>query len=359
MRHRIPALLLFPIICLSALAVYPQTGQAPSNSTGREVPARTIPVPATVSPELREQIARPITPALQMLRTTNPKSAEEWKQLAAAVNGQGAQMLAQMKKAFPVRIESGTMAGVKVYTVTPDAIPAENRDRALVHLHGGGYVLWGGEMAAGEAILLAHYAKMKVISVDYRMPPDHPFPAAVDDAVAVWKEAIKGAKPGSLGLGGTSAGGGLTLATVRRLKELKLQLPGAIFGGTTWADLAGTGDTARTNEYLDDVLPTHDGLLDAMARVYAGKEDLKHPLVSPLYGDFKGFPPAILVTGTRDLLLSDTVRVHRKLRQAGVEAQLHVFEGLSHAEYIGLFNAPESKEAWTEVASFFARRLSK
>jgi acetyl esterase/lipase len=96
-----------------------------------------------------------------------------------------------------------------------------------------------------------------------------------------------------------------------------------------------------------------------MARVHAGKEDLKHPLVSPLYGDFKGFPPAILVTGTRDLLLSDTVRVHRKLRQAGVEAQLHVFEGLSHGEYLGLFNAPESKDAWTEVAGFFARHLGK
>ncbi len=339
--------------------MYAQTGQAPASSNGREVPARTIPVPATASPELQKQIARPIAPTLQMLQTTNPKTAEEWKQLVAAVNGQGAQMLAQMKKAFPVKVESGMMAGVKVYTVTPEAIPAENRSRSLVHLHGGGYVIGGGEVAAGEAILLAHYAKMKVISVDYRMPPDHPFPAAVDDAVAVWKEVIKTTKPGSTGLGGTSAGGGLTLAMVHRLKELKLPLPGAIFGGTTWADLARTGDTVRTNENLDDVLPTHDGLLDAMARVYAGKEDLKHPLISPLYGDFKGFPPAILVTGTRDLLLSDTVRVHRKLRQAGVEAQLHVFEGLSHAEYIGLYNAPESKDAWTEIAGFFARHLSR
>ncbi|MGH9831401.1 MAG: alpha/beta hydrolase [Blastocatellia bacterium] len=359
MRHRIPALLLFPIICLSAMAVYPQTGQAPASTNGREVPPRTIPVPGSVSPELQEQIARPIAPTLKYFQTTSPKGAEEWKQLIALMNGQAAQMLAQMKKAFPVRIESGTMAGVKVYTVTPDAIPAENRNRALVHLHGGAYVIWGGEIAAGEAILLAHYAKMKVISVDYRMPPDHPFPAAVDDAVAVWKEVIKTYKPGSVGLGGTSAGGGLTLAAAYRLKELKLPLPGAIFGGTTWADLTKTGDTVRTNEYLDNIIPTHDGLLDAAARLYAGKEDLRNPLISPVYGDFKRFPPAILVTGTRDLLLSDTVRVHRKLRQAGVEAQLHVFEGLSHAEYIGLFNAPESKDAWTEVASFFARHLGK
>lgn len=123
--------------------------------------------------------------------------------------------------------------------------------------------------------------------------------------------------------------------------------------------LTKTGDTVRTNEYLDNIIPTHDGLLDAAARVYAGREDLRNPLVSPVYGDFKGFPPAILVTGTRDLLLSDAVRVHRKLRQAGVAAQLHVFEGLSHAEYIGLFNAPESKDAWTEIASFFARRLGQ
>jgi len=206
---------------------------------------------------------------------------------------------------------------------------------------------------------LAHYAKMKVISVDYRMPPDHPFPAALDDAVAVWKEVIKTYKPGSVGLGGTSAGGGLTLASVLRLKELKLPLPGAIFVGSPGADLTWTGDTVRTNEYLDNMLPTHDGLVDAAVRIYAGKEDLRNPLISPVYGDFKGFPPAILVTGTRDLLLSDTVRVHRKLRQAGVEAQLYVFEGLSHAEYIALFKSPESKDAWTEVADFFAGHLSK
>ncbi len=358
MRHRIPALLLFPIICLSFVMVYPQTGPAQNSSNAREVPARNIPVPDSVSPELKNKIARPVAPTMKLLQGTNPKSAEEWKQFVALAGRQSLQGLALMKKAFPVKIESGTMAGVKIYTVIPEAIPTENSKRALLHLHGGGYVLGGGEGAAAEAILMAHYAKMKVISVDYRMPPDHPFPAAVDDSVAVWKEVIKTYRPGGVGIGGTSAGGGLTLAVVHRLKDLKLPLPGAIFGGTTWADLMKTGDTVQTNEYLDNIIPTHAGLLDAMAKVYAGKEDLRNPLISPLYGDFKGFPPTILVTGTRDLLLSDTVRVHRKLRQAGVEAQLHVFEGLSHAEYIELFNSQESKDAWTEVANFFAKRLS-
>jgi acetyl esterase/lipase len=191
------------------------------------------------------------------------------------------------------------------------------------------------------------------------MPPDHPFPAALDDAVAVWKKVIRTYKPERVGLGGTSAEGGLAFAAVHRLKELKLPLPGAIFGGTPWVDLTKTSDTLRTNEYLDNVIQTSEGLIDAAVRVYAGNEDLRNPLISPIYGDFEGFPPAVLVTGTRDILLSDTARVHRKLRQAGVEAQLHVCEGLSHAEYIGLFKSPESKDAWTEVASFFAKHLSK
>ncbi len=358
MRQRITPLLLL-LLGLTAMTAYAQSSQATGGANGREVPARTIPIPSAASPELQAQIARPIAPALQLFKMTIPKSAAEWKQFANLVEGQAAQNLALLKQAFPLKVEGAMMGGVKVYVVTPPTIAAENRNRVVVHLHGGGYVIGGGEGSAFEAILLAHYAKLKVISVDYRMPPDHPFPAAVEDAVAVWKEVIKTYKPQGTGLGGTSAGGGLTLATVHRLKELKLPLPGAIFGGTTWADLTKTGDSIYTNAYLDNVLPTHEGLLDAMAKVYAGNADLRNPLLSPIYGDFAGFPPSILVTGTRDLLLSDTVRVHRKLRQAGIEAELHVFEGLSHAEYIGLYTAQESKDAWSEIARFFVKHLSK
>ena len=132
-----------------------------------------------------------------------------------------------------------------------------------------------------------------------------------------------------------------------------------MFAGTPWSDLTKMSDTQFTNADIDDVLVTSDGLVGACARLDAGTHDLKHPLVSPVYGGFSGFPPTILVSGPRDLLLSDTVRVHRKLRQAGVEALLHVFEGLLHAQYLRLFQAPESRDAFGEVSSFFDEHLGK
>jgi acetyl esterase/lipase len=191
------------------------------------------------------------------------------------------------------------------------------------------------------------------------MPPDFPFPAALDDSLAVWNEIVKSHHPKNVGLFGTSAGGGLTLATVIKLKELKAPLPGALMAGTPWADLTKTGDTYFTNEFVDNVLGTNDGFLDAAARLYDGTHDLKEPLLSPIYGDLSGFPPTILISGTRDLFLSNTVRTHQKLLGSGVRAELLVFEGESHAQYEIATDAPESGAAFREVGQFFDRNLGK
>ena len=160
-----------------------------------------------------------------------------------------------------------------------------------------------------------------------------------------------------IAMGGTSAGGGLTLATVHRLKSLGYPLPGVLYLGTPWADLTKTGDTQFTNENLDRVLVTYDNTLGAAARLYAGMDSLTHPLISPVYGGFDGFPPTILTSGTRDLFLSDVVRVHRKMRAAGVVADLHVYEAMSHAGYIVSPQTPESKDMYREVGAFFRRYL--
>jgi acetyl esterase/lipase len=229
----------------------------------------------------------------------------------------------------------------------------------VLYVHGGGYVAGGGEAGLDEAILLAHYTGIKVVAVDYRMPPDHPFPAALDDAVAVWKQITRTTKPANVAIGGTSAGGGLALAIVLWLEQMHWPLPGAVFAGTPWADLTNSGDSARTNDGIDDDLSGDNELLLAAGKIYAGSENVQNPLISPLYGDFKGFPPTILITGTRDFLLSDTVRVHRKLREAGVVTDLNVFEAMSHGQYITVNDAQESREAYMEVAHFFGRYLGR
>jgi epsilon-lactone hydrolase len=317
------------------------------------IPARTIPTPTTVSPELQKVIAR----TCRLPSSPPPRTNEEWEASIHASDAEGDKSFDQLQKKFHVTVEEGKLGGVTIYDVKPDVIPEEKRRRVLMHVHGGAYVYGGGKNAASEGMILAHYGEIEVIAVDYRMPPKFPFPAALDDSVAVWKELIKTHTPRNIGIFGTSAGGGLTLAIVIKLKELGLPLPGAIMAGTPWADLSKTGDTYVTNEFVDNVLCTSNGLLEAAAKLYAGTHDLKEPLLSPIYGDLSGFPPTVLLSGTRDQFLSNTVRVHQKLLQSGVEVELLVFEGESHAQYAA--DVPESAIAYKEVAEFFDRHLDR
>ena len=181
----------------------------------------------------------------------------------------------------------------------------------------------------------------------------------MDDAMAVWKELVKTNKPANMAVFGTSTGGAMTLALVLRAKAEKVPLPAAIAPGTPWSDIAKIGDTYETNEWVDNVLVTWDGWLGRAALLYAAGHDLKDPQLSPIYGDFSDFPPSILTTGTRDLFLSNTVRTHRKLRRAGVVADLNVYEGQSHAQYGFIPDAPETKEAFTDIAKFFDKYLGR
>jgi acetyl esterase/lipase len=327
------------------------TAQTPAPAP-LEVPARTVPVPTTVSPEMQALIGAPLSANWNVV----PKSAEEWKTISAGSAGRG---LPALREKFSVTSESLTVNGVQAYLVTPQVIPPENRNRLLVHVHGGCYVLQGGEAATTEAIYMAGFGHFKVLSIDYRRPPEFPYPAALDDGIAVWKGALKMADPKNMAIFGTSAGGALTLSMVLRAKQEQLPLPGAIAPGTPMSDLTKTGDSFYTNFMVDNVLVGSDGRCDAMARLYANGHDLKDPMLSPVYGDMHGFPPTLLTTGTRDLLLSNTVRVHRKLRQAGVEAELHVYEGQSHAHYMRSSTAPETREAFEEIARFFDKHLGK
>jgi monoterpene epsilon-lactone hydrolase len=338
---------------LLVLGAWAIAGAAPAQDAG---PAqRTPPVPTDVSPQMQALIGRAISPTWRVI----PKTPAEWQARAAASTAAGAQAVAPMRERLHVKVERAVMDGVPVFVVTPDVIAPRNRGRLLIQIHGGCYVLNGGEAATTEAVLMAGFGHYKVIAVDYRMPPAAYFPAALDDVITVWKAALKTHDPRSMGVFGSSAGGALTLEMVLKAKALGLPLPAAIAPGTPMADLTGVGDSFNTNAMLDNVLISREGFCDPAARFYANGHDLADPLLSPIHGDMHGFPPAILTTGTRDLLLSNTVRTHRKLRQAGVEAQLQVFEGQSHAQYMRDDQAPETGEAFGEIAAFFDRHLAQ
>ena len=337
------------------------TADEPSNAVPeatREVPARVLRVPRDVSPELQQELAIP--PSIPFPGPV-PSTPAQWRRFAETVRDQpDRKQWEQMTVAqMPVTIEARRVGGVATFTVMPMAIPAKNRHRLIIYVHGGGYVIGEGMTAALEAAQLAYSLKMKVIAVDYGMPPDRPFPAAINDVVAVWKAVLGTRKPAEVAFAGVSAGGGLTLATVLRIKQLKLPMPAAVFVGTPWVDLTNSSDSIATNEGVDNVLSGAQAWLPAMAHAYAGNHDLHDPLISPVYGDFSGCPPTILFSGTRDLLLSDTVRAHRKMRAAGVDADLHVFEAMSHSTWGIAITSPESHDAFRELETFFDKHLSR
>jgi len=339
------------VIVTTVLAV----GSGSALDTSRQLPARPLPVPDTASPAMQALIAAPLPPWWN----THPKSAQEWKEFVQQRTVISVKIAAALREKMGVKVEPTVIGGVNAYIVTPREIAESNRNRLLIHVHGDGYVFGPGEAGTPEAILMAAHGRIKVISVDYRMPPDFPFPAAIDDAMAVYKEILKTTDPKKIGIFDTSTGGGMTMVMVLRAKKEGLPLPGAIAPGTPWSDMTKTGDTYFSNEMVDDVLVSNDGWLGDAAALYANGHDLKDPMLSPVYGDLRGFPPTILTSGTRDLFLSNTVRVHLKLREAGAVADLIVLEGLSHAQYLFLPDAPESREHFAEVSAFFDRYLEK
>jgi len=288
----------------------------------------------------------------------NPPDDAGWRSLVAKLADAAQPVLARAREQLGVTMEAATLGGAKAFVFTPRTMPDAHRGQLIFNIHGGGYVYGPGESGTAEAMLMSALGGYRVVAVDYRMPPDAPYPAAMDDTMAAWRAVVATADPRRIGVVGTSTGGGMTLALVLRAKAEGLPLPAAIAPGTPWADLTEVGDSYKANEWLDNVLVSYSGYLGHAAKLYAAGHDMRDPQLSPIYGDFAGFPPAILTTGTRDLFLSNTVRTHRKLRRAGVDAVLNVYEGLSHAQYLVDPAAPETKEVFGDIAAFFDKHLA-
>ncbi|MBQ7606818.1 MAG: alpha/beta hydrolase [Desulfovibrionaceae bacterium] len=319
----------------------------------REAPI-AYPVPKTVSSELQALISP--TPLVKHWNA-HPKNAAEWRELVNKVAASAGPRIAAFREQLAVQSTPGSLGGVPIYTLRPKAVAQAHQDRVLLHIHGGGYVFYPGDTGTEEGIFMAALGKIVVVSVDYRMPPDHPYPAALDDVLAVYRALLKRYPPERIGVFGSSTGGGLTLALVLRAKAEGLPLPAAIAPGSPWSDLDKVGDSYFTHAGQDNVLVTYDGWLGDAARLYANGHDLRDPYLSPVYGDVTGFPPVFLTSGTRDLFLSNTVRMHLKLRAAGVPAELMVFEGMSHVHYLADPAVPEVRQLFAELTGFFDRNM--
>ena len=354
---------LFPLAALFCVAVYPvlnalqlpptTAAQAPNrdisfiDAQGTAHVARVVPVPKTISPEAQLALGHPAPdqepgqPLEEQRRLTDEYTAHArvaWSRLC------------------PNQLADATMAGVPVRIVTPDGMPDANKGKVLLNLHGGGFNSDSGSYT--ESIPIASYTKIKVVAVLYRLAPEHPFPAAVDDSVAVYRELLKHYKPSHIIIYGTSAGAILTAEVAAKLKQLGVPEPAALGIFSGMGDFARAGDSESLyalrglTGHLD---PPQPGVHNA---AYAASTDAKDPILSPIYSDLHGMPPTLFITSGRDLLLSGTVNLHRAYLNAGVDAQLVVFDALTHAFWYDPM-LPESQEANHLMANFFVKNLAR
>lgn len=309
---------------------------------------RQVPMPTTVSPEAQQwlkQIERE-SPQPHDLAEQR-RGTDAWRKFDSA----------EALKKFPVTVTETTTAGIRTDIIQPLKTPAANKNKVLINLHGGGFITDSGSLI--EGIPIANLAKVKVVSVYYRLAPENPFPAAVDDVVAVYKELLKTYKPRNIGIFGTSAGAILTAEVAVKLKQSGLPLPGALGFFSGLADFSRAADSQQLfalNGFSGSIAPQdpntgHDD-------PYVGKTDRRDPVLSPLFADLHGFPPTLLVTGTRDALLSNTAIFHLALLRAGVDARLLVYEAMPHAFWYH-FSFPETQEALEMMAKFFDEKLGK
>jgi monoterpene epsilon-lactone hydrolase len=231
-----------------------------------------------------------------------------------------------------------------------------NPDQVILYLHGGGYVVCSINTHRDLIVRLSRASNMRALAVDYRLAPEHPFPAALEDATCAYHWLLaSGYDPAKIIIAGDSAGGGLTLATLISLRDSGDPLPAGAVCLSPWTDLAGTGESMKTKAKKDVILQTIK--TKQMANPYAGSHDLKHPLISPLYADLQGLPALLIQVGTDEILLDDSTRLAEKARAAGVDVTLEIWDGMDHVFQAQAIILPEARRAIEGIGKFMRERV--
>jgi epsilon-lactone hydrolase len=264
----------------------------------------------------------------------------------------------RLQSARNARLMNYVPKDVQVHPCEIDGIPAEwinptgaQDNKVVLHLHGGGYVTGGINSHQMMCVLMAQTLKMNILLPEYRLAPEHPFPAALDDSLKVYRWLLaQGHRPDDILLSGDSAGGGLSLALVLSLRDAGEPLPAALLCMSPWTDLAFTGRSYISNAKSEAVL--QEDALREWAACYVGKEKTDLPLISPLYADFHGFPPLFIQVGSREILLDDARMLAEKARADGVDVTLNIWEGMWHDwQALGAL-IPESRQAFEQFGKF-------
>ena len=277
-------------------------------------------------------------------RPDNPSvddSREGFERLARFVGGSA-----------PAEIENVDAGGTPAELVTAHGSPGS---RTVLYLHGGGYVIGSPATHRELAGRLSSASGAGVLLIDYRLAPEHPFPAPVEDAVSAYKWLLEqGHSPDRLSIAGDSAGGGLTVATLVRLKELGVPLPVCGVCLSPWVDMEGIGDSMTSRAHADPMVQ-RDGLV-AMAGVYLDGADPRTPLAAPLYADLSGLPPLLIQVGTRETLYDDATRLARRAEDAGVPVEFESWDEMIHVWHLFAPMLDEGQEAIERIGEFIKTR---
>jgi acetyl esterase/lipase len=317
---------------------------------------REIPVPRSIS-EQAQAVLRAMGPMAQQ-RLATPiaypalDDAEGWREFIRVAD----EMVVAGAPDRGVDVTANTelieLAGLPVYEWCPEGVDGGPDAPIYYETHGGALIMGSGEACRTMCIAGATSTGLHTFAVDYRMAPDHPYPAALDDCLAVYRALLERWPAEKIVVGGGSAGGNLAAALMLRAYDEGMPMPAALVVRTPECDLTESGDSFDVLEGVDVVLVQR---LAASIALYANGHDLAHPYLSPIFGDVSHFPPTFIQTGTRDLFLSNSVRLHRALRNADVDAELHVWEAMPHA---GFADTPEDAEIGVEIRKFVAKHLN-
>jgi acetyl esterase/lipase len=246
------------------------------------------------------------------------------------------------------------VAGVPAEWVTASGA---DEDRVLLYLHGGGYII--GSVRSHRVMMarLSQAAASRVLGLEYRLAPENPFPAAVEDSVAAYRWLLsEGCDPGKITIGGDSAGGGLTMAVLVALRYLGEPMPAAGICLSPWVDLEGTGESMNTKAEEDPIVQRE--MLEFMTDLYVGNRDRRAPLAAPLYADLRGLPPLLIQVGTAETLLDDSKRLADRAKAAGVEVDLQIWDDMVHVWHLFAPVLPEGQQAIEDIGEFVRRRTS-
>src|SRR5262245_27166158 len=249
-----------------------------------------------------------------------------------------------------IRLNAGGVQADRIAT------QASRDDRYVLYLHGGAYVSGSPALYRDLTWRLATMCRARVLCIDYRLAPEHPFPAALDDAVAAYHWLLaQGAEPRHVALMGDSAGGGLTLAALLRLRDEGTALPAAAVVVSPWTDLGLTGESLRLNADIDPLIPI--GLAPRVVDLCLAGAEPQHPYASPLYGDPTGLPPTLIQVGGDDVLRDDATRMAEKMRAAGCHVELEIAPRMWHVWHLLMRVLPESRAALARIGTFMQHRL--